>query len=252
MHKAVDYGAAYVTGIPPDLPSVEDLVSGQISNEIIDLATGGVSSATGLDESVLGDFCDTVADCQGKLSEPIKAQLKQARSTASQAACSNSIEAYHHNVQVFCLDPSIIVHPAPGAINSPAVALVRVTRKTTPETQAITEADQDKYRLFVTVSADPPAGSSMTPEDPFWKPAQRSVPWLQPGDSVVLPATLEHIPYQDLDKYFTNGVGHMKAVETCYSPNSSWDWVPCQNGGSDSWDFTILWNSALLGAIVQP
>lgn len=245
MHTAVDWGAAYVTGIPPDLPNAEDLVSGQISSEIIDLATGGVSSATGLDQSVLNGFCDNVADCQGKLSEPIKAQLKQARSQASQTACSDVIGAYYHNVEAFCLDPSIVVHPAPGAQNSPAVALIRVTRKTTPEAQAVTEADKDKYRLFVTVSADPPPGSSMTPEDPFWKGAQLSIPWLAPGESVVLAATLEHIQGQDLDKDFTNGVGHMKAVETCYSPNSSWDWVPCQNGGSDAWDFTILWNSAL-------
>jgi hypothetical protein len=252
IHKAVDYGAAYVTGIPPDLPSAEDLISGQISSEIIDLATGGLSSATGIDDSVLGDFCDDVADCNGKLSEPIKAQLKQSRSQASQTACRDVIEAYYHNVEAFCLDPSIIVHPAPGAINSPAVALVRITRKTTPEAQAVTEADKDKYRLFVTVSADPPQGSSMKPTDPFWKPAQVSIPWLQPGESVVLPATLEHIPYQDLDKYFTNGVGHMKAVETCYSSNSSWDWVPCTGGGSDAWDFLITWNGALQGAIVQP
>jgi LysM repeat protein len=251
VHKGIDYGAAYVTGIPPDLPSAEDLISGQISSEIIDLATGGLASATGIDQSVLGDFCDDVVDCQGKLSEPIKQQLQQARSQASQPAC-NALMAYYHNVEAFCLDPSIIVHPAPGAIDSPAVAVVRVTRKDKPEAQAVTDADKDKYRLFVTVSADPPPGSTMQHTDPFWKSAQVSIPWLQPGESIVLPATLEHIQYQDLDKYFTNGVGHMKAVETCYSSSSSWDWVPCQNGGSDSWDFPIMWNSALQGAIVQP
>ncbi|MFH1185108.1 MAG: hypothetical protein V1755_08730, partial [Chloroflexota bacterium] len=74
---------------------------------------------------------------------------------------------------------------------------------------------------------------------PLYERALVPIPWLQPGESITLPAALKLLgqeAYETRRLYF-DGTSNMKAVEACYSPDSSWAWVPCLGGGQDTWEF---------------
>ncbi len=225
MNSAVDYGAAYLTGLPPDLPSSEELVADSIADQIITLAEQYAESATGADAEVLNKICEGAADCKEKLSASIETRLKQARSLASQAACNNAYFAYFHGQAPACLDPSIIVHPAMGSIDSPAVALVRITRNDTPAPEGV--------GVVNAVAIDVSASGAGTEVDPFLKSNQSPLPALDPGESIVVPVKLDSL-YKE--SQVAGGVAHITAREMCYSPGSTWDWVPCENGGTDQAD----------------
>jgi len=236
MGKAMEV----IWGIPDDMPQSEDLIADSVAHQIVTSASELEKSYSELDESFIATFCEQVVDCEKKISDYIKVQLKKDKSLAAQKACLYAYEAYFRGLASICLDPSIIVHPAPGSGNYPSVALVRVTRKTTSESIWEIEADQDKYQIFVTVDAKKNDQASQTTlTGPLYEQAQVSIPWLEPGESIILPATLKLLgedAYGTLRLYY-DGTSHMRAVETCYSSDSSWDWVPCKDGGLDTWDF---------------
>ncbi len=43
--------------------------------------------------------------------------------------------------------------------------------------------------------------------------------------------------YEGMKPIYFNGVTKMKVFEACYSTGSSWEWVPCTDGGQDYWEF---------------
>jgi hypothetical protein len=222
------------------MPHSEDLIADSVAHQIVKSATELEKSYTELDESFVANFCEQVVDCEEEISEVIKIELKKSRSLAAQSACIGGYEAWFHGQQPYCLDPSIIVHPAPGSGNYPAAVLVRVTRKTTSESIWAVEADKDKHQIFVTVDAEKyDQVSQSTLSGPLYEQAQVSIPWLEPGESTVVPVRLKLLGENAFStrRLYNNSTSHMRAVETCYSSDSSWDWVPCQDGGLDTWDF---------------
>jgi hypothetical protein len=228
------------TGIPEDMPQSEELIADSVAHQIV---TSGVELEkyyTEQDESLIENFCEYAVDCEKEISEVIQIELKKNKSIAAQTACINGYEAYFHGQQPACLDPSIIVHAAPGSGNYPAMVFLRIRRKTTSESIWAIEADKDKYQIFVTVDAEKyDQASQTTLTGPLYEQAQISIPWLEPGESIILPATLGLLGKDayDTQRLYLNGTSHMRAVETCYSSNSSWDWVPCKDGGLDTWEF---------------
>jgi hypothetical protein len=236
VQKGVDYGAAYVTGLPANMPSSDQLVGDSVADFIVNSAAEAEKSYTGLDVSAIESFCNEVADCKGKISGAISNQLQHARSLAAQSACVDPYEAYFHGQQPACLDPSIVAHAAPNSGNYPAAVIVRVTRKTTPDANAASSSDQGKYQVFVTATGEK-WDHSVT--NPLYQPAKISVPWMDPGQSIDLPAPLALLGNQGAvtQDIYLGSATHMKAVENCYSTGSSVDWVACLNGGQDSWDF---------------
>ncbi|RPJ26087.1 MAG: LysM domain-containing protein [Chloroflexi bacterium] len=240
VSSAVDEAWEKGTGIPADMPKSDELISDSVAKMIVESAIEAEKQYSELDKSYVEQFCDTVVDCEKEISDQVDIQLKQARSLMSQPACTNAYEAALRGIEPTCLDPVLVVHAAPGSANFPAAVLIRVTRKTTSDSIWAIEADKDKHQIFVTVEAEKyNQASQTTSTGPLYGTAQVSIPWLEPGESIVLPATLKLLgedAYGTLRLYY-DGTSHMKAVETCYSSDSSWDWVPCKEGGLDTWDF---------------
>lgn len=240
IHKGVDYGASYVTGLPEDMPKSEELIADTIAKTIVESAAEAEKSYTGEDISAIELFCDHVVDCEEEISNYIEVELKKAKSLASQPACINGYEAYFHGQQPACLDPSILLHPAPGSDDYAAAIVVRVTRRNTPEALAGERSNEDKYSIVVSVDGETfDQASQTTLTGSLYEQGQISIPWLEPGESIDLPVPLALLgkdAYETRILYF-NGISHMKAVESCYSSNSTWDWVPCEGGGLDTWDF---------------
>jgi LysM repeat protein len=241
VRKTVDDVIEEGTGIPEDMPQSEELIADSVAHQIV---TSGVELEkyyTEQDESLIENFCEYAVDCEKEISKVIQIELKKNKSIAAQKACINGYEAYFHGQQPACLDPSIVVHAAPSSGNYPAMVFLRVRRKTTSDSIWAIEADKDKYQIFVTVDAekfDPASQTTLT--GPLYEQAQVSIPWLEPGQSIILPATLKLLGKDayDTQRLYFNGTSHMRAVETCYSSGSSWAWVPCEIGGLDTWDFT--------------
>ncbi len=84
----------------------------------------------------------------------------------------------------------------------------------------------------------------------LYKAQYLNIPWLQPGESIEIPVPLDTVSKWlgsddqlscvsnvDVRYLFYRGTTHMQAAEYCLSPGSSQEWVPCTNGGTDSWDF---------------
>lgn len=237
IRKAIDYGIQYATGVPANPPQSEDLIADSIASYIVDSAKEGEQYFTGLDVSAIEAFCSTAVDCEKELSEFIKAELKKSRSLASQPACLYQYDAYFHNKGAMCLDPSIIVHPAPGGGNYPGLITVKITRKSTPESLASDPKNAGNYRISLVVTGKntnytPPLSGSL------YQVNLTQIPWIDPGESFLISTSLTKCENCNFDALYFGSSAHMEAVEECYSPGSSWEWVPCLNGGKDTWDFT--------------
>lgn len=236
LRKAIDYGIQYATGIPANPPNSEDLIADSIASYIVNSAVEGEKYYTDMDTSAIETFCEQVVDCEKEISDRIKSELKKSRSIASQPACIYQYDAYFHGKEGMCLDPAIIVHPAPGSGNFPALITVKITRKTTPESLAAKAEDTGNYRLNLTVKGEnslngyPLSGN-------VYEPSLSEIPWINPGESFYVSITLPACKNCNLEALYFGGTAHMEATESCYSPGSSWEWVPCLNGGKDTWDF---------------
>ncbi len=83
-------------------------------------------------------------------------------------------------------------------------------------------------------------------EEPLFETVQVEIPWLEPGQSIDIPVSLKQIHNQynqgcirtaHSQYLFYQGRSHLEAAEYCYSEDSTQSWVPCNEGGSDIWDF---------------
>jgi hypothetical protein len=148
-----------------------------------------------------------------------------------------------------CLNPSIIVHPAPGGGNYPAMVGVKITRKVDFASLGVQKSDLDKYMVDITVTAENTFNNDAI-SGPLYYTARLNLPWIEPGESFVMTTVLLPCSYDLKMPGCTGGTNYygfealyfdasstMKAVEMCYSTDSSWAWVPCTNGGSDTWSF---------------
>ena len=239
-HTAISYGFTALTGIPANLPSYSEFVSGNVVPAIMDEITGDPTV------SALYDACSS---CKQAVEDTLTSQLEQYASLKSQNACINAYDALLRGFDPLCLDPKIKVHPAPGAGNFPGGVLVKITRRSTAESLAASEADADKYQLALTVIAKNPSVTTW-PEYSIYQDVLTKIPWMQPGESKIVSVSLtpcyNHNPnycgvgeaWDAIKPIFYGGSTNMLATEKCYSTDSSWPWVPCLSGGKDQWEFS--------------
>ncbi len=267
IKKGVDYGASYLTGLPPTMPSSEKLIADNIGEMFVNAAEAAEKYYTGMDESAIKIFCDT-ADCKKIISDKFLSEYKKAKSYLANKSCSGGMEAWYHGQVPNCLDPSIVMHAAPGSGNYPAVITVRVTRKAGNETESV-QPDFSKYRLALSVNVTndlSKMGYSQT-EFKEYGSVLHEIPDLLPGKSTtiyipLLPCSIanqnngscgQFEDFEGMKPIYYNGVTKMKAFEVCYSTGSSWEWVPCTDGGQDYWEFDNPKNfGSLIEEVVEP
>jgi LysM repeat protein len=227
--SAVKIGFTAVTGMPSSMPNFKEYVSGNVVPAVMDEIMG--------DETVSAIY-KACSACKEAVEDALGTQLEQYANLQSQWACVNAYQAMLNGLDPLCLNPNIRVHPAPGSGNFPGGVLVKITRKSTAESLAVTQADADKYRLSLTVVADNP-NVTPSPEDSIYQYVSLQIPWMQPGESRIVGVPL--MPCFNNIPDTCSGDGstqhHMQATEKCYSADSSWPWVACTNGGQDHWDF---------------
>ena len=151
IKKGVDYGVSYITGLPPTMPTSDQLIADNVGEMFVNAAAVAEMYYTGYDESAIKIFCDS-ADCKKVISDKFLSEYKVAKSFIANKSCSGGMEAYYHGQIPNCLDPSIIMHAAPGSGNYPAVISVKITRKAARGTELV-QPDFSKYRLAVNVNA---------------------------------------------------------------------------------------------------
>jgi LysM repeat protein len=291
----VNYGVSALTGLPPSIPSFDQLASDSIR-------TWALSEVGGIEIPGVDFLCD--ADCKKQIADELIPQIKMAASLHSQPACGDILATRAHGQEPACLDPRIVVHPAWGSGYYPAFVAVKITRRTTPESMAVTQADSGAYRLDLGIlgenfarkgfygdncvyrdnltAADlvgpPPeytveldelgkynytAFTDDREEGHLFAPNRVPVPWLEPGESAVIPFTLQSSSSDSaspkwwqgsctrdvrLQYLYFRGLTHMQATEACFSSGSSVEWVPCAGGGSDAWNFD---NPQVIGGLTQ-
>ncbi len=227
--SAVKIGFTALTGMPSSMPNFEEYVSGNVVPAVMDEIMG---------DDTLSKLYNECPACKKAVEDSLATQLEQYANLQSQGACLDPYQAMLKGLEPLCLDPKIKVHPAPGSGNYPGGVLVKITRKSTAESLAVTPADADKYRLSLTVVADNP-NVTPSPEDSIYQYVSLQIPWMQPGETRIVGVTLN--PCFNNIPDTCNGAGstqhHMQATEKCFSADSSWPWVPCTNGGQDYWDF---------------
>ena len=246
--KALEYIIQYYTGIPANPPSSDELIADSAADWIVNSAIEMEKYYTEQEVSAIETLCE-IEKCKEKIKEKLKEELKAQRSQASQPSCTSSYQAYFMGKKPMCLDPSIIVHPAPGGGNFPAMVGVRVTRKVDFASLGVQKSDFDKYMLDISVTAENSYNNDAI-SGPLFYTARLNLPWIEPGESfvmttVLLPCSYDlKMPgcsggtnYYGFEALYFDASSTMKAVEMCYSTDSSWEWVPCTTGGSDTWNF---------------
>lgn len=218
VKSAVDYAVTYATGLPPNLPDSDEAIAEAVTMMVMEELAylSDVETA----EFICGD------ECQSEIKAQIKSRMENAQYFYSQTGCYDLAD--HYGYFPICFQPPTIVHPVPGSGTFPGYVMVRVTRKTTPESLAAGQEIQGQIRLQVVVDGkndtrigqyrnncvytenvyqlpDPQnekssANKPYSPfpgeplEGPLYELVQMDIPFLQPGQSVDIPVKLVPLP----------------------------------------------------------
>jgi hypothetical protein len=218
-------------GIPENPPKSDELVSKNMAKVIMNSTYEAEKYYTEQDFSVIESAC-ALAKCEEKLAKAIQQEIQHQRSVKAQPACTDSYQAYFKGKDAICLDPAIIVHAAPGGKNSDGMVTIRIIRKMNSESTGALETDADKHRLHVVVTGENDYSSGE-----LYPASLVEIPWTAPGESAYISVPFQIIGGEINEPLYFGNISHMKAVEACYSPDSPVEWVPCLDGGADSWDF---------------
>ena len=134
LMTGLNVAITYFTGIPPNLPTTDELVDKGLSLAI-DAA---------LDEAGIG-FCDEL--CKGQLKDAIKAQAESLKQTKSQPACFGGSNTAWYGKKPMCLPDGLITEPIHGGAYRPPNVKVQITRN---QQGIIYSAAQYDYTLLVT------------------------------------------------------------------------------------------------------
>jgi hypothetical protein len=243
VEQIVYYGIGY----PPHTDTSEDLMAGWIGGTMLSTASD-YTKEIGIDEEALKKLCGD--DCQEKIGLQVMQSIRQKKSMESQNACINAYQAYFHGREPMCLDPSIIVHPAEGSGNYNAGITIKITGKELGPGQSLPPEIVKNYRIRVAVtgSNDTTAwGPGYTTQ--LYSTVDLPVYLLNPGESMILNTMLTpcelsgnsvicgNHSWEILEDMYYNGTTNIDAAELCYSSGSSIEWVPCSDGGHDTWQF---------------
>ncbi len=231
IKKVIDEVIKEGTGLPENLPKSDELISKNVAKLVVNSAIEAEKYYTEEEYSVIEAGC-ALAKCEERLAKAIQQEIQHKRSAEAQLACTDSYDAYFHNKDAVCLDPSIIVHAAPGGSNKAGAVVVKITRKTDIKSVGVQQTDADKYRLHVTMIGE---NGILTGE--LFPSSQIEIPWMAPGEETYIAVEFPIIGGYINEPLYFGGISHMKAIEACFSPESSVNWVPCMDGGADSWDF---------------
>lgn len=110
-------------GLPPTIPSYNELVD-QGVDYAVELAADEFEAQTGI--PCVGPCEDAFRLAMEKAADNVKRQ-------PDRTACVDPTEAHRHGREPMCLDPNLLVRPAPGTRYVPPVAEIEVTRRTDVE-----------------------------------------------------------------------------------------------------------------------
>ncbi|HTX80520.1 MAG TPA: LysM peptidoglycan-binding domain-containing protein [Longilinea sp.] len=266
--SALDAGFTALTGLPPSLPNFDELSSEGISYVVDQVA----SETTGFD-------CDDI--CEKAVKDTLTSQLTdwihEARIMQSEPSClANDMVAMYYDVEPgWCLPPEVEVKPYPGGSNQPGAILVQITRNNNPapsgdlskqyfldiQTSGTNTTRKGTYGNSCAYYANgyPVTDTHVLPDNTyqFYKDQEHGalynkvrvpMPPLNPGESLVIPISLQpkgydnttsgYPPgmgcdgYSDFKYLFYKGTSAITAAEYCYVAENN-TVVPCTNGGSD-------------------
>jgi LysM repeat protein len=217
VRAGLDYGITAISGMPPNLPNSDELLAKGIT-EVIGAGLGEIVDPNAI-EYVCGD------SCKAEVAAQLQPYLQQAKSYYSQPGCFEP--SGHANMFPICVQPPATVHPIQGSYNFPGYVVVRVTRKSTPESVNATTDYKSLTKLHFTVDGEnfnrkgywanmcvyednltqEGIPDKNRPDDqvanwgyhafgdnalyePLYETVDVEIPWLEPGQSVDIPISL--------------------------------------------------------------
>jgi hypothetical protein len=105
-------------GIPPSLPNYNELIDKGIDHAV-EIAAAEIASQTGV---------PCIGPCEDALRAGFSQAADQLKTSSFTPGCAGEEEAHHHGREPLCLPDYVIAKPAPGAVYTPATAVVEVTR----------------------------------------------------------------------------------------------------------------------------
>jgi hypothetical protein len=105
-------------GLPPTIPNYNELIDEGV-DAAVDLAAETITNETGM---------PCIGPCRDALEQGFGAAADNLKKSAYTPGCTGAEEAHKHGREPLCLPPGVIAKPAPGAVYTPPVAVVAVTR----------------------------------------------------------------------------------------------------------------------------
>ncbi len=151
---ALNYSITYFTGIPPTLPSFEQLVE------------KGVDYTVSLAISEAGISCDT--DCAAKIRAGVQTVADSVTAAQSQPACSSQW-AHWYGKQALCLPAGVTTQTVVGGSYIPGIVTIQATRTM----KGYLMASEDNYSLQITSTSlnEAVAGQNIWFYGPQWAPS---------------------------------------------------------------------------------
>ncbi len=237
----VDVAVQYTTGLPPSLPKSREVFSTSVSEGIYQGAVYGVSYVSGLESDTIKGWCEEYLDCKERIKAAVEEFYDEQISRVNQPSCMDPAAAASHGIQNVCLDPSIIVHAAPGGMSSAGVVGVRVTRSNSLESLAVPDDQLSMYRVHLTSRVTNSVDGVDRNEPAFIMADIYKMNEIAPGESreFFLSLRPDYSGPGTYLKYYFGGLTQLKATEVCMTwQTHTWEWVPCNGTTEDIWEFT--------------
>lgn len=248
LRTGLEIGITYFTGIPPNLPSFE-----QLKNQGLEYAIEMAAAEAGI---------PCPADCQQILREGLEDVINAAAGNSSQPGCVGENWANALGKHSLCLPPGVETAAVPEGVSEPARAVIRVTRAGQEPPGPYQYHDQPAYVVNVRFTAENTAlsGAEIPYTYRYWNKGYQQfftvsapvsklqndvfdsqsvpIPPLAPGESITIPLSLVHHTYyipehlhslmielnaRDLEIGDVGGIGG--------SRGTLFDWLCLHNGG---------------------
>ena len=148
IRVGIDLVVTYFTGLPPRMPSSEELIAEGATEIFMNLAVAAESAFVGT--NFFETYCKNDEACRAKIKGFIKDELLKVRALMNQEACLD--EEGNKVWKAMCFPPEVSITPAQGYANSPGSIAVRIYRKTTQASLETNMMDaRVQYRIGLTV-----------------------------------------------------------------------------------------------------
>lgn len=243
VRGGLDLVVMYFTGLPPRLPSSEELVAEGATEIFMNMAVAAESAFIGT--NFFETFCKNDDACRERIKGFIKDELLKVRALMNKEACVG--EDGKKVWKAMCFPPEVVITPAQGYDSSPGLIALRISRDTSPASLEIGDFDaQYQYRLSLTVKAggEDLLYSYNEEERIIFIPYLEVMPKIAPGKSMTLflpltpcrgkdygkcPADL-HMYDSQFDRKYLGSTSVITAQALCLTdpgPNKMNHFVPC-------------------------